>query len=91
MEAIYRLNTKDIGIGFVNSLQAAYPDLDVEIVVREQSDCKPDDDEFDETEYLMKSPANRKHLLNVIKEEKLITFETAEKAIQCAKEMAAKL
>ena len=100
MEAIYRLNTKDMGIGFVNSLQAAYPDQDVEIRVREQSDCKSgdcnsDDPEWDETEYLLRSPANREHLLNAIKEvaegKNLITFASAEEAIQCAREHAAKL
>ena len=90
MEAIYKLNTKDMGIGFVNSLQAAYPDQDIEITVRERADLESDDPEWDETEYLMRSP-NREHLLKAINEGKTITFESAEAAIQCAREMAAKL
>ena len=81
MEAIYRLNSSELGIEFVNSVKVAYPGQSIEITVREQ----------DETEYLLSSPANREHLLNAIKEEKLITFDTPEQAIQCAKERAAKL
>ena len=94
MEAIYRLNTKDMGIGFVNSVKVAYPDQDIEITVREQSDIKSADSGFDETEYLLRSPANREHLLNAIKDvaegKNIITFESAEQAIQCAREQAAK-
>ena len=87
MEAIYRLNTRDMGIGFVNSVQAAYPDRDIEIVVRES-----DDPDFDETEYLMKPP-NGEHLLKAIKnveEGKVITFASVEEARKCAEEWAAK-
>ena len=89
MEAIYRLNTRDMGIGFVNSVQAAYPDQDIEIVVR-----KSDDPDFDETEYLLRPP-NGEHLLKAINDveegKNLITFASAEEAIQCARERAAKL
>ena len=74
-----------MGISFVNSLKVAYPDQDIEITVREQ-----DDPDFDETEYLLSTPANREHLLKAIKEEKLITFETLEQARLCAEEWAAK-
>ena len=78
-----------MGIGFVNSLQAAYPDQDIEITVREQ-----DDPDWDETEYLMRSPANREHLLKAIKNveegKNLITFESAEAARKCAEDWAAK-
>ena len=84
MEAIYRLNTKDLGIDFVNSVQAAYPDKTIEITIREE-----DASEFDETEYLSRSPANREHLYKAMKEEKLITFETPEQARQCAEKWAA--
>ena len=77
-----------MGIGFVNSVQAAYPDRDIEIVVRES-----DDPDFDETEYLMRPP-NREHLLKAIESVKdgknLITFESVEAARKCAEEWAAK-
>jgi antitoxin YefM len=83
MEAIYRLNTRELGSDFINSVRDAYPDRDIEIMVREK----------DETEYLCSSPANREHLEkaieNVEQEKNLISFETVEQAIQRAGEKAA--
>ena len=84
MEALYRLNTRELGIDFLNSIKNAYPDQNIEITVREQ----------DETEYLMSSPANQEYLLKAIKnteKDKIISFNTPEQAIQCAKERAAEL
>ena len=89
METIYRLNTNELGSDFVNSLKVAYPDRNIKITVQEQPD-----NEGDETEYLMRSPANRRRLDEAIKnveEGKVISFETAEEAIQCARERAAEL
>ena len=89
METIYRLNTKDLGIGFVNSVKVAYPDQSIEITVREEED--PD---FDETEYLLSSPANREHLdksMKELAEGKVISFENVEQAMQAARERSAKL
>ena len=98
MEAIYRLNTKDLGIGFVNSIQAAYPGKTVEITVREESDCYSDDPSdrrsgFDETEYLNSTPANREHLDRAqknIAEGKIISFNSIVEVEQAVKEQAAK-
>ena len=89
MEAIYRLNTKDLGIGFVNSLQAAYLGKRFEITVREESDCDSDDLDFDETEYLNSTFANRERMERILKEDnegKLISFNTLEEAITAVKE-----
>ena len=81
MEAIYRLNSRELGKEFINSVKVAYPNQSIEITVREQ----------DETEYLLSSPANREHLEKAIKDvEDVISFETIEQARQYAEEWAAK-
>ena len=83
METTYRLNTRELGDNFINSLREAYPDCDVEILVREQ----------DETEYLCSSPANRERLEKAIENanagKNLVSFETLEQAIQRAEELVA--
>jgi len=82
MEAVFRLNTRELENSFITSLKEAYPDRNIEITVREQ----------DETEYLCSSPPNRERLETAIEnvnQGKSITFETLEQAIQCAKEQAA--
>jgi len=82
MEAVFRLNTRELENSFITSLRDAYPDQNIEITVREQ----------DETEYLCSSPANRKRLetaIEHVEQGKIITFETLEQAIQCAEERAA--
>ena len=82
MEAVFRLNTEELGNSFINFLKDTYPDQNIEITVREQ----------DETEYLCSSPANRERLetaIENVKQGKIITFETLEQAIACAEERAA--
>jgi antitoxin YefM len=82
MEAVFRLNTRELGNSFITSLRNAYPDQNIEITVREQ----------DETEYLCSSPANRERLetaIENVKQGKIITFETLEQAVQRAEERAA--
>ena len=77
MEAVFRLNTRELENSFITSLKNAYPDRDIEITVREQ----------EETEYLCSSPANREHLeaaIESVKQGKIISFDTLESAIQSA-------
>jgi hypothetical protein len=84
MEAVFRLNTRELENSFITSLRNAYPDQNIEITVREQ----------DETEYLCSSPANRLRLeaaVENVKQGKIISFETSEEAIACASEKAAAL
>ena len=83
MEITYRLNTRELGSSFIDSLRKEYPDQNIVIKVREQ----------DETEYLNSSPANRSHLEkaigNVEQGKNLVTFESLEQAIHRAEEHAA--
>jgi len=83
MEAVYRLNTRELENSFITSLRDAYPDQNIEITVRKQ----------DETEYLCSSPANRERLEaaieNVKQGKNIITFDTLEQAIDCAEKRAA--
>jgi len=82
MEAVFRLNTRELGTGFITSLRDAYPDQNIEITVREQ----------DETEYLCSSPANRERLETAVENVKqgknIIKFDTLEQAVQTAQERA---
>jgi len=83
MEAVFRLNTRELEASFITSLRDAYPDQNIEITVREQ----------DETEYLCSSPANRERLEKAIENVKqgknIISFDTLEQAIDCAEKRAA--
>lgn len=56
MNTIYQMNANELDIGVLESIRAAYKDKQIEIVVSE----------IDETEYLMRSPANREFLLRAI-------------------------
>ena len=97
MVTTYRLNTKELGNGFINSLKEAYPDQNVEIMVRIPiTDSRNREDFFpeqDETEYLCSSSANREHLEkaieNVEQGKNLITFESFEQAMYQAEMPAA--
>ena len=82
MEAIYRLNTSEMGTDFINSIKTVYPDQNIEIKIRLK----------DETEYLMSSPANRERLnksIKEIEEGKIISFENVEEARRNAEKWAA--
>jgi hypothetical protein len=89
MKTTYKLNARDLTPSFVASIQSTYLDRDIEITVRE-AETSPDEDEMDATEYLMQWPENRvrisKAIENIERGENLVSFETLEQAIQCAKE-----
>ena len=78
------MNAKELTPSFVASIQDVYLDRDIEITVREAENSP------DETEYLCQSPANQmkisKAIENIERGENLVSFETLEQAIQCAKE-----
>lgn len=53
METTYRLNTKELSIELIRSIQEAFGDKDIEITVTAQRD---------DTEFLLSTEANRKQL-----------------------------
>jgi len=65
---------------FIDTIRTTYPNQVVEIEIREQ----------DTTEYLLSSPANRKHLMESIKNieegKNLTSFETLEDLIKAEEE-----
>ena len=79
MVTTYKLNTRELESAF-ESIKATYPNQVVEIEIREQ----------DTTEYLLSSSANRKHLLESIKNieegKNLASFETLEDLIKAEEE-----
>jgi antitoxin YefM len=56
MLTIYQMKASELDERFLKSVKAQYRDRDLEIIVSD----------FDETEYLLKSEANKKHLLQAI-------------------------
>lgn len=56
MESVYRLKANDLDSRFLEGIRAAYKDKDIEIIVSE----------VDETEYLLKSEANKQKLMQAI-------------------------
>ena len=58
MFTIYRANADELDGAFLESLKAAFRHKQIEIVVSET----------DETEYLLRSPANRERLLRAVED-----------------------
>lgn len=56
MSTIYRLKANEIDRNFLEELKSKFGDKEIEIIVSE----------FDETEYLLKSKANKNKLLRAI-------------------------
>lgn len=54
MEASYRLKAEELSEAFLNGLKETYRNKEIEIFIQER--------EEDETEYLLSSEANRRHL-----------------------------
>ncbi len=61
MYTTYKLKANDLNEDFLLSVKALFHDKIVEITI-----CDSAESEEDETEYLLKSPANRQRLLDAI-------------------------
>jgi antitoxin YefM len=58
MDAIYHVKADELDQDFLDALKAMFKDKEIEIAVYER----------DETAYLLRSPANREHLLRAVAE-----------------------
>jgi len=59
MTTIYKLNSKELSVDLIKSIQQTFKDKEIEIIVTDQ---------IDETEYLLSNEANKKHLYKSIEE-----------------------
>ena len=73
METIFKLKAKELDKSFIDSVKNLFKDLEIEISIKQVQD---------ETEYLLRSPENKKYLLEAINEVKknknLIRFTAKE-------------
>jgi antitoxin YefM len=71
---VYKMKTEELDSRFLRALKAMFKDKEIEIAV-----CEAAQSEEDETEYLLKSPANRNRLLkaveNVARERNLVPVD----------------
>lgn len=61
MYMVYKMKAEELDSRFLRALKAMFKDKEIEIAV-----CEAGQSEEDETEYLLKSPANRDLLLQAI-------------------------
>jgi antitoxin YefM len=77
MYSVYRLKANELDSQFLKALKAMFKNKEIEIVVSEAFQS-----EEDETEYLLKSKANRERLLeaieNVAQNRNLVTVDLEE-------------
>ena len=59
MTTTYKLNAKELSIEVIKSIQEAFRDKEIEIIVT---------DSIDETDYLLSTKANREHLYKSIED-----------------------
>ncbi len=58
-ETTYRTRANEVGQALIDSIKKMYGDKEIEIIVIEQED---------ETDFLLKSPANREQLLQAVED-----------------------
>lgn len=61
MHTTYRINANDLDSRFIRALKALFKNKEIEIAV-----CEAAQTANDETAYLLKSPANKKRLLQAV-------------------------
>jgi len=73
MYTVYKINADELNENFIASIKAQFQHQDIEIAI-----CETAQAEQDETDYLLRHPANKAHLLEAIdnvKKGELVTVQ----------------